>query len=97
MGNINLHLIKGFPSIHISTYKPVYPPDPPSPGRPAVHGPDDLIVSHIALDVRTEEKMNALITRLDSLAVPYRENISVPNPTGGNGAAVGAFQPLVSH
>ena len=30
-------------------------------GRPNVHPDDDLIVSHIALDIGTEEKMNQLM------------------------------------
>ena len=30
-------------------------------GRPIVHPDDDLIVSHIAFDIGTEEKMNKLI------------------------------------
>jgi len=62
MGNINLHLIKG---------------------RPAVHLDDDLIVSHIAINVGTDDDMKSLIERLDTLEVAYRENISVPNPGDG--------------
>lgn len=57
-------------------------------GRPAVHLDDDLIVGHIALDVGTEDKVKALMGRLDELGVKYRENISVPNPKGGDGKSV---------
>ena len=57
-------------------------------GRPAVHLDDDLIVGHIALDVGTEDKVKALMVRLDELGVKYRENLSVPNPKGGDGKSV---------
>jgi len=70
MGNINLHLING---------------------RPSVHPDDDLIVSHIAFDVGTEEKMAQLIRRFDKLGVAYRENVSVPKGTKGAGQVKQAF------
>lgn len=46
-------------------------------GRPAVHSDDDLIVSHIAIDV---PNMGELKRRLQMLGVQSRKNISVPNP-----------------
>jgi len=60
-------------------------------GRPNVHPDDDLIVSHIALDIGTEEKMNQLMKRLDDLGVAYRENVSVPKGSGGAGSVKQAF------
>jgi len=60
-------------------------------GRPIVHPDDDLIVSHIAIDIGTEEKMEQLIRRFDSLGVAYRENVSVPKGTTGAGQVKQAF------
>ena len=49
-------------------------------GRPAVHPDDDLIVGHIALNCGEDYDVRQLMSRLRELGVPYRENISVPNP-----------------
>ena len=49
-------------------------------GRPAVHLDDDLIVGHIALNCGNDYDVRQLMSRLKKLGVPYRENISVPNP-----------------
>jgi len=57
-------------------------------GRPAVHADDDLIVSHFAINVGTRADMMNLISRLNDLGIPYRENISVPNPGEGTNVAV---------
>lgn len=60
-------------------------------GRPAVHKDDDLIVSHIALNVGGESDMQRMMERLESLKVPFRENISVPNPDSDIGRVKQAF------
>jgi len=60
-------------------------------GRPAVHPDDDLIVGHIALNVGREEDMERLVTRLKTLDVEYRENVSVPNPDSDIGRVKQAF------
>jgi len=60
-------------------------------GRPIVHPDDDLIVSHIAFDIGTEEKMDLLIRRFDNIGVAYRENVSVPKGTKGAGQVKQAF------
>jgi len=49
-------------------------------GRPAVHPDEDLIVGHIALNCGDDYDVRQLMSRLRNLGVPYRENISVPNP-----------------
>jgi len=49
-------------------------------GRPAVHLDGDLIVGHIALNCGDDYDVRQLMSRLRKLGVPYRENISVPNP-----------------
>ena len=54
-------------------------------GHPAVHPDDDLIVSHIALNI---EDMDSLRTRLKEIGVQARKNISVPDPDSGEGAVV---------
>mgnify|MGYP006877622553 FL=1 len=46
-------------------------------GIPAVHDDDNLIVSHIALEV---SDMPALKKMLKENGVPFRINVSVPNP-----------------
>ena len=74
LGNIDLHLILGkflsyllyFTFFHL--------------GIPAVHPDDDLIVSHIALNCGDDNDVMNLMRRLKELGVPFRENISVPNP-----------------
>ena len=45
-----------------------------------MHSDDDLIVSHIALNCGDEEDVNKLMNRMTEMGVPFRENISVPNP-----------------
>eukprot|EP00095_Tigriopus_kingsejongensis_P008231 maker-scaffold591_size129331-snap-gene-0.20 protein:Tk08231 transcript:maker-scaffold591_size129331-snap-gene-0.20-mRNA-1 annotation:"lactoylglutathione lyase" len=57
-------------------------------GRPAVHSDDDLIVSHVAIEV---DKMDELRTRLAKLGTQSRKNISVPNPEEDNRAVDQAF------
>ena len=54
-------------------------------GRPAVHGDDDLIVSHIAITVGD---MPALKKRLEAMNVPSRKNVSVPNPSDSDTGVV---------
>jgi len=49
-------------------------------GRPAVHPDDDLMVSHIALNCGDDEDVTKLMNKLKTMNVPFRENISVPNP-----------------
>jgi len=49
-------------------------------GRPAVHADDDLIVGHIALNCGGDYDVRQLMSRLRKLNIPYRENVSVPNP-----------------
>lgn len=49
-------------------------------GKPAVHPDDDLIVSHIALNCGEDDDVQKMMKRLTELGIPYRENISVPNP-----------------
>ena len=49
-------------------------------GRPAVHDDDDLIVSHIAINIHGD-KMSELRQRLESMGVSSRKNVSVPNPS----------------
>ena len=53
-------------------------------GRPAVHPDDDLIVGHIALTVKPEN-MDPIKARLKKMGIPYRKNISVPNPSVATG------------
>lgn len=57
-------------------------------GRPAVHSDDDLIVSHVAIEV---DKMDELRVRLAKLGTQSRKNISVPNPEENNKAVDQAF------
>ena len=76
MGNINLHLINGILiiiiiisiiimiTIVIILMMPMIIDQ--ISGRPIVHPDDDLIVSHIAFDIGTEEKMDKLIRYLDN-------------------------------
>ena len=63
-------------------------------GRPAVHSDDDLIVSHIAIEI---EKMDELRARLEKMGVRSRKNISVPNPEKDNRAVdqVGGMAVLI--
>ena len=64
LGNINLHLINGDAQLFFfniyNTLECNWSLIDKS-GRPNVHPDDDLIVSHIALDIGTEEKMNQLM------------------------------------
>ena len=54
-------------------------------GQPAVHGDENLIVSHIAIVI---SDMDSLRSRLTKMGVKFRKNISVPNPGEGNKAIV---------
>ena len=45
-----------------------------------MHADDDLIVSHLALNCGEDHHVRQLMKRLREHGVPYRENISVPNP-----------------
>ncbi|XP_040576265.1 uncharacterized protein [Lepeophtheirus salmonis] len=51
-------------------------------GNPVVHGPDNLIVGHIALEVENVEDAK---TKLQEDGISYRINSTVPNPTIKNG------------
>ena len=53
-------------------------------GRPAVHGDNDLIVSHIAINI-DQDKMQDLRERLTNMGVRFRINISVPDPATDKG------------
>ena len=57
-------------------------------GKPAVHSDDDLIVSHIALVINGMDKLKE---KLAEMGIPYRKNISVPNPEIGNSPVDQAF------
>lgn len=46
-------------------------------GRPVVHDGEDLIVSHVALET---EHPDAVLDKLISMGVPFRQNVSVPDP-----------------
>ena len=56
MGNLELHLIKGVPTVHEG---------------------DDLIVGHISFE---SENMASVLERLKALHIPFKQNISVPDP-----------------
>ena len=58
MGNINLHLING---LKILVFLGWANHEISISGRPCVHPDDDLIVSHFAIDIGSEEKMDRLI------------------------------------
>ena len=45
-----------------------------------MHADDDLIVSHLAIDCGEDHHVRQLMKRLRKHGIPYRENISVPNP-----------------
>lgn len=46
-------------------------------GRPVVHDGEDLIVSHVALET---EHPDVVLEKLISMGVPFRQNVSVPDP-----------------
>ena len=57
-------------------------------GQPAVHHDVNLIVSHIAIVIADMAKLKEKLAEMD---IPFRKNISVPNPETGNSPVDQAF------
>jgi len=57
-------------------------------GRPVVHSGEDLIVSHLALETENPE---LVLEKLIEMNVPFRQNISVPDPKKARENTVESF------